>query len=374
MTKKDWKRLAIAFIAIAIMAMVAAIWFAWPRSASATVPPAGQLPTATSLPTTTMVEATAATAVLTEPTSTAVPETECCKTIFVDLETSAPEGVWSNASGILIPEGWCVVLQRDQRWQQSRNEVELRQTWNQGATEDFLLLCNSGPGAQHYSLEGKFGGRPGGHEGFWNDQAKAIWVFPDPKVASCRQGTVVLYENDDPYGGWEFSIGTDGKLLFVSSTASASQPEAVVTSFLQQPQNMPVPQAQAPTGLPPQPTQQPATKPVREFSLAEDLRQVSGVQILNDRSSWDGKANGIISSVLVPEGSRVELLFQKWGPYGVWDTIEVERAVELGPGRYDLSSWEGGMFNDCLQKVVIENGSATLYENTDGSGIIITLK
>jgi hypothetical protein len=145
-----------------------------------------------------------------EPTSTAVAETAsaCCETVFVDLETSAPEGVWSNSSGILIPEGWCVVLQRDQRWQQSRNEVELRQTWDKGATEDYLLLCNSDPGAKFYSLESEFGGRP---RDWWNDQAKAIWVFPDPKVASCRQGTIVLYENDDSSNpGWLFEIPVGG--------------------------------------------------------------------------------------------------------------------------------------------------------------------
>ncbi|MBP8591584.1 hypothetical protein KBI33_03950 [Candidatus Shapirobacteria bacterium] len=104
------------------------------------------------------------------------------------------------------------MLQRDQRWQQSRDEVELRLTWDQGATEDYLLLCNPGPGSRYYSLEGEYGGRP---QDWWNDQAKAIWVFPDPKVASCRQGTIVLYENDQEPRGWEFSIETDGKVSFV---------------------------------------------------------------------------------------------------------------------------------------------------------------
>jgi len=197
MTKRSWKSLAITLGVIAIVTIVVAIYLVWPRSVSVAVSSAEQVPTAS------------LSMVSTEP-STAVAETAsaCCETVFVDLETSAPEGVWSNSSGILIPEGWCVVLQRDQRWQQSRNEVELRQTWDKGATEDYLLLCNSDPGAKFYSLESEFGGRP---RDWWNDQAKAIWVFPDPKVASCRQGTIVLYENDDSSNpGWLFEIPVGG--------------------------------------------------------------------------------------------------------------------------------------------------------------------
>ena len=119
--------------------------------------------------------------------------------------------MWSNASAVVVPEGWCVVLWRDQLWQQSRDEVELRQTWQEGATEDYLLLCNPSPGSRYYSLESEFGGRP---QDWWNDQAKAIWVFPDPKVASCRQGTIVLYENDEEPYSWELSIRTDGEVSF----------------------------------------------------------------------------------------------------------------------------------------------------------------
>lgn len=211
MTRKQWKRLAIAFIAIAIVAVVAAIWFAWPKSTSSIVAlPMEQVPTATSLSAVpVLAEAAAATAptASAKPTAVLVAEavTNCCQSVLVDLET-APEGVWSNASGILIPEGWCVVLYRDQLWQQARNEVELRQTWQEGATEDYLLLCNPGPGSRYYSLEGEFGGRPGGHEGFWNDQAKKVWAFPDPNAA-CQQGNIVLYENDDQTDpGWTFEI------------------------------------------------------------------------------------------------------------------------------------------------------------------------
>jgi hypothetical protein len=136
---------------------------------------------------------------------------------------------------------------------------------------------------------------------------------------------------------------------------------------------MPVPQAQAPAELPPQPTQ-PVLKPAgKEFSLAEDLRQRSGVQILNDRSSWDGRGNGMISLIRIPEGSQAEFLFQRWGPPGVWNQVEAEKLVTLGPGVYDLESWEGGIFNDALQRVVVERGTVALCENSDGSGITITL-
>ena len=184
MTKKDWKRLAIAFIAIAVVAVVAAIWFAWPKATAVSAMPEEQ--NLAILPASRAV--VSAETVVTSTTST---DSACCRAVFVDLGI-APEGVWSNASAVVIPEGWCVVLWRDQLWQQSRDEVELRQTWQEGATEDYLLLCNPDPGSRYYSLESEFGGRPGGHEGFWNDQAKAIWVFPDPKATSCRQGTVVL--------------------------------------------------------------------------------------------------------------------------------------------------------------------------------------
>lgn len=181
----------------------------WPKPTLAAVLPMEQVPAATSLPTITLVEATVTPMVSTEPTATAVAETAtaCCGTVVVDLETSAPEGVWSNASGILIPEGWCALLERDQLWQQSRDEVELRLDWKEGATEDYLVLCNPGPGARFYSLEDSYGGRPGGHEGFWNDQTKKVWAFPDPQTAGCRPGIVVLYENDDSNDlGWSFEI------------------------------------------------------------------------------------------------------------------------------------------------------------------------
>ncbi|MGI6776233.1 MAG: hypothetical protein ACOX5S_03040 [Patescibacteria group bacterium] len=376
MTKKQLMWLAITLGVIAFVAIGATIYFAWPRSVSpVAVSSAEQVSTATLLPTVpTLVEATVTPMVSTEPASAAVAETAsaCCETVFVDLGT-APEGVWSNASAVLVPEGWCVVLRRDQRWQQSREEVELRQTWQEGATEDYLLLCNPDPGSRYYSLEGEFGGRPGGHEGFWNDQAKAIWVFPDPKVASCRQGTVVLYENDQEPRGWSFSIGTDGKVSFAPAAVPSPQPEAVVTLPLQQPQNTPAPsQAQAPTELPSQPTQPASKLAGKEFSLAEDLRQRSDVQILSDRPDWDGRGNGLVSLIRIPEGSQAEFLFQRWGPPGVWNQVEAEKLVTLGQGVYDLTSWEGGIFNDALQRVVIERGTVVLCENSDGSGIVIT--
>ncbi len=376
MTRRQWKRLAITLGVIAFVAIGATIYFAWPKPTSAAVLPMEQVPTATSLPEKMPVLAGAVVArtpmVSTEPASAAVAETAaaCCETVFVDLGT-APEGVWSNASAVLIPEGWCVVLRRDQLWQQVRDEVELRLTWDQGATEDYLLLCNPGPGSRYYSLEGEYGGRP---RDWWNDQAKAIWAFPDPKATSCRQGTVVLYENDQEPLGWSFSIGTDGEVSFTPAAVLSPQPEAAVTLPLQQPQNTPASsQAQAPTELPSQPTQ-PAPKPAgKEFSLAEDLRQRSDVQIINDRSSWDGKGNGMVSLIRIPEGSQAEFLFQRWGPPGVWNQVEAEKLVTLSQGVYDLGSWESGSFNDALQRVVIEKGTVALSENSDGSGITITL-
>lgn len=135
-------------------------------------------------------------------------ETECsnCNTIFVDLEKDAPEGVWSNASGLLLADGWCAVLERDQSWQQARDETELRKTWEQGATEDFLLLCNPGPGSRFYSLQDEYGSRP---RDWWNDQVKKTWFFCLTEVAEDSPNDIaVLYEhdNDQLEEGWEFPI------------------------------------------------------------------------------------------------------------------------------------------------------------------------
>jgi hypothetical protein len=135
-------------------------------------------------------------------------ETECsdCSTIFVNLE-DAPEGVWSNASALLLAEGWCAVIQRNQIWQQVRDEVELRKTWEQGATEDFLLLCNSGPGSRFYSLQDEYGGRP---RDWWNDQAKKVWFFCLNKDGPPPANNIIaiLYEHDDDRlkEGWDLPI------------------------------------------------------------------------------------------------------------------------------------------------------------------------
>jgi len=201
-----WKWILLVLIVAGIAIGVRNLW---PRLVLAAVPLAEQIPTTAALSTVPAVaEATATPTVSAEPTSTAVAETTdvCCETVFVDLET-APEGVLSNASAALVPEGWCIVIQRDQSWQQSRDEVELRKSWEQGATEDFLLLCNRGPGARFFSLEESYGGRPGGHEGFWNDQTKKVWAFPDPSSDVCQPGVIVLYENDDADDlGWSLEI------------------------------------------------------------------------------------------------------------------------------------------------------------------------
>lgn len=367
MTKKQLKGLAIALGAIAIVAIGATIYFAWPKPTSATMPSAEQVPTATSLPEKMPVLAEAVVArapmVSTEPASAVAETASCCKTVYVDLKT-APEGVWSNASALLLSEGWCAVLERDQTWQQARDETELRLDWREGGTEDFLLLCAPpGLGTRYFSLEEEYGGRP---REWWNDQAKKAWFFcledgPSPTIA-------VLYEHDGDQleEGWALSIGTDGKVSFTPAAVPLSGPEVS-----EQPTSVPVALSQVSPELP-QPTQ-PAPPTVREFSLSEDLRKRSDVQILNDRSSWNGRANGMVSLIRIPEGSQVKCLFQRWGPPGVWNQVEAEKLVTLGQGVYDLTSWENGIFNDALQRVVIERGTVVLCENSDGSGITITL-
>ncbi|MDD3531846.1 MAG: hypothetical protein PHR64_01385 [Candidatus Shapirobacteria bacterium] len=132
-------------------------------------------------------------------------ETDCtgCQTIYVDLEKDAPEGVWSNASGLLLAEGWCAVFERDQTWQEA-NGV----SWEKGATRDHLLICNPGPGSRFFSLQDEYGGRP---KDWWNDQAKKAWFFcltEDSPNTDTIAVIAVLYEHDDERleEGWEFPI------------------------------------------------------------------------------------------------------------------------------------------------------------------------
>ena len=145
------------------------------------MPTATETATPTPMPTATLpATATAATEI----------QQKTCNTIFVDLK-NAPEGVWSNASAILVPEGWCVVL---------------------SGTPGSLLLCNPGPGNIRQSLEKV----PGYAEDEWNDQAKEVWAFPDPRSPQCGEpGTIFLYENDwispGENDGWEYAIEVSGR-------------------------------------------------------------------------------------------------------------------------------------------------------------------
>lgn len=145
------------------------------------------------------------TATTVTPTPTPTPTPQKCNSIHVDLK-DAPEGVWSNASGLLLAEGWCAVIERDQSWQQTRDETELRKTWEEGATRDYLLICNPGPGSRFYSLQDEYGGRP---RNWWNDQAKKAWFFclPNTPLSGEEPIVAVLYEHDDKLEeGWEFPI------------------------------------------------------------------------------------------------------------------------------------------------------------------------
>ncbi len=131
-------------------------------------------------------------------------ETECsgCKTVYLDLEKDAPEGVWSNASALLLAEGWCAVLERDQTWQEADGV-----SWEKGATRDHLLICNPGPGSRFFSLQNEYGGRP---RDWWNDQAKRGWFFCLNKDGPPPTNNIiaVLYEHDDDQleEGWELPI------------------------------------------------------------------------------------------------------------------------------------------------------------------------
>ena len=110
----------------------------------------------------------------------------------------------------------------------------------------------------------------------------------------------------------------------------------------------------------------------REFNLSLNLKEQEGVAILNDRSDWDGRANNLVSSITV-EGTAT-FLFQRWGPPGVWNEIQEEKLVTLNGGTYNLSEWEEGKWNDCLQKVIVPPGTAVvLFENSNATGIGIAI-
>ena len=123
------------------------------------------------------------------PTSTAVPGTACCKTVFVDLGT-APEGVWSNASAVLIPEdgAWSAgVINAGDKVGTSRTSSNLAR----GRQKTFC--CSVTLGRVHGTTR-------------WKQATVAVLKssgmtrqenlgFPDPKTIA--GGTIVLYENDD---------------------------------------------------------------------------------------------------------------------------------------------------------------------------------
>jgi hypothetical protein len=132
-----------------------------------------------------------------------IPAEDCsaCKTVHVNLQ-EVSEDVWSSASGLLLAEGWCAVIYRDQAWQEDVS-------WQEGATEDYLLICNPGPGSRFFSLQDEYGGRP---ENWWNDQTKETWFFCLPNSSVPDNNIIaVLYENDDEKieEGWKYSILLD---------------------------------------------------------------------------------------------------------------------------------------------------------------------
>jgi hypothetical protein len=123
----------------------------------------------------------------------------------------------------------------------------------------------------------------------------------------------------------------------------------------------------------PSPTPLPEIPEKREFDLSLNLREQEGVTIINDRPDWDGKANSIVSLITV--NGTAEVLFQRWGPPGRWDTVEAEKTVTLSEGTYNLAEFEEGIWNDALQKVTIkQDDTVVLFEESNGaSGIIIVL-
>lgn len=117
-----------------------------------------------------------------------------------------------------------------------------------------------------------------------------------------------------------------------------------------------------PTPVPPTPAQS------CFFDLRKSVRGLLGVTITNDRSDWDGKANGLVSMVKVSCG-KATLHFEWWGPEGKWTDLMEDYEVEWLSGEYNLQElyFPSGkrQLNDTLQWVTVSPGAKVVLIEHD---------
>jgi len=289
----------------------------------------------------------------------------CCPILYADLE-QAPEGVWSNASALLLAEGWCVVIQRDQSWQQVRDEVELRKTWQEGATEDYLLLCNKGPGGRFFSLQDEFGGRP---RDWWNDQAKKVWAFCLYENTPHNNVVAVLYEHDDGREGWQYAITLDMTLTRKEGKGAITTGDIAIVDTGESEEILPTATQTMPTATPVA-TSVPEGLPTAQAApqclfVGETLVSSDKIRVETNESD-----NFYDTSVIEVVKGQVEVVFENWDG----GTRNWSETVTLGPGTYNLESVESGRYNDRLQRICASSpAKVVLFQHHDRTGKTATV-
>lgn len=286
-------------------------------------------------------------------------EDHCCPILYVDLD-QAPEGVWSNASAILLAEGWSVVIERNQLWQGKGI------SWKDGATQDFLLLSNEGSGARYFSLQDSFGGRP---RNWWNDQAKRLWLFSSGCQVLEGKTVAVLYEHDDGREGWQYVITLD-------MTLTRKGGEGIITTG-----GVTIVDTGKPEGVLPTATQAMPTATLVATSVPERLPTaqaaprclfVGQTLVSSDKIRVETNETGNFydTSFIEVINGEVEVVFENWDGGNLGWT----KTMTLGPGTYNLESIEGGRYNDRLQRICASNpAKVVLAQHHDKTGKTATI-
>ncbi len=287
-------------------------------------------------------------------------EEACCFPLYVNLDQT-PEGVWSNASAVLLAEGWSIVIERDQLWQQGDGV-----SWQNGATQDFLLLHNEGPGARYFSLQDSFGGRP---RDWWNDQAKQLWLFSSDCQVLEGRTVAVLYEHDDGREGWQYAITLDMILTRKEGKGAITTGDIAIVDTGESEEILPTATQTMPTATPVA-TSVPEGLPTAQAApqclfVGETLVSSDKIRVETNESD-----NFYDTSVIEVVKGQVEVVFENWDG----GTRNWSETVTLGPGTYNLESVESGRYNDRLQRICASSpAKVVLFQHHDRTGKTATV-
>lgn len=289
-------------------------------------------------------------------------EEACCFPLYVNLD-QAPEGVWSNTSAVLLAEGWSIVIERDQLWQQGDGV-----SWQNGATQDFLLLHNEGPGARYYSLQDSFGGRS---RDWWNDQAKQLWLFSSDCQVLEGRTVAVLYEHDDGREGWQYAITLDMTLTRKEGKGAITTGHIAIVDTGESEEILPTTTQTMPTATPVA-TSVPEGLPTAQAApqclfVGETLVSSDKIRVETNESD-----NFYDTSFIEVVNGEVEVTFENWDG----GNLNWSETMTLGPGAYNLeSSIEGGRYNDRLQRICGTSSPAqvVLAQHHDKTGKTATI-